>query len=279
MFSEKSSATCYSGSCGLCTSCAGGGKTYVFPEAVTSSKESNELLKWGKTLLHQKRVRKQFNELKSIGIRGSRVDEKLKEERLKEEQRRNEELTKKRENTMRIADEYGEFEESDYEKRMKELVEETISGYKSGEDPIPAKYISFGRTIGVEMDGLYEVEEGYFYDADKFNRVDNLSNEEYHAYTEKFSIYKEKMDALIIQYGWKHQEDPGEIPLKVEHKGEQYTLIQDTICALCDDPECAMISHCCLEQDTFGGISDYYSGTPIYTHKKKHELCALCILK
>ena len=208
------------------------------------------------------------------------INDDIYNEIIEELEEKEEQAKQKRENTMRIEREYEDFEDGgDYEKRMKELVEETISGYKYGEDPIPAKYLSFGRTMGVEMDGRYEVEGGYFYDADKFNRVDNLSNEEYQDYTEKFSIYKEKMDALIIQYGWKHKGEPGEIPLTVEHEGKQYTLIQDTPCALCDDPECTMISHCCLEQDPFGVISDYYSGTPIYTHKKKHELCALCILK
>ena len=273
MFSTKSSATCYSGSCGLCSSCVGEGNKYIFPEIVIGPAEQEEALRW----MHRNKVRKQFKELKDIDIPSLLEEEQRREERLKEEKLRQEER-KKQVNTMRIADEYEEFESGDYQKRMKELVEGTISDYQSGE-VVPATYLSFGRAIGVDMEGTYEVEAGYLYDADKFNRVDNLSNEKFQEYTEKFSLYKEKMSELITKYDWNFQNDPGKIPLTVDHEGKQYTLIQDTICALCDDPECTMIAHCCLEQDTYGIISDYYSGVPIYTHNKKHELCALCILK
>ena len=272
MFSKNSSSTCYSGACGLCSSCVGEGNKYIFPAIVKGAAEQEE----GMRLLYRNKVRKQFKELKSIVTPMGLQEGILREERLKEEQRLLEE--RKKLNTMNIADEYEEFGPGDYEKRMKELVEGIILDYQPG-DVVPATYLSFGRDIGAEMEGTYEVEAGYLYDADKFNRVDNLSNEQFQEYIGRFPVYKEKMSALITKYDWNYQNDPGKIPLTVDHEGKQYTLIQDTICALCDDPECTMIAHCCLEQDTYGIISDYYSGVPIYTHNKEHELCALCILK
>ena len=146
------------------------------------------------------------------------------------------------------------------------------------------------REMGVPLEGSIRVQQGYLFRADHFNRMDKLSPEEFQGYVDKFPEFQEKMADLVNKYNYKYPEQPGSIPKFVDTENGRYTLIEQTLGQMCDDPECTMIGHCVIEDEErnsvdapdeflFNGMSEYYKTLPIYTKNKNHELCALCLLK
>ena len=141
------------------------------------------------------------------------------------------------------------------------------------------------RALGVPLQGSIRLEEGYLFQADNFNIMDNLSKEEYKESIDKFPGYRDKMDKLMKSYGYEYPELSGSIPKHYDLLEGRYTLIEETGGQMCDEPECTMIGHCMIKQDEVimkhAGLvdyySDYYATLPIYTRNKDHELCALCI--
>ena len=94
----------------------------------------------------------------------------------------------------------------------------------------------------------------------------------------------------ITVYINKYPGQPGSIPKFVDTENGRYTLIEQRLGQMCDDPECTMIGHCVIEDEErnsvdapyeflFNEMSEYYKTLPIYTKNKNHELCALCLLK
>ena len=146
------------------------------------------------------------------------------------------------------------------------------------------------REMGVPLEGSIRVQQGYLFRADHFNRMDNLSPEEFQGYVDKFPEFQEKMANLVNKYNYKYPEQPGTIPKFVDTENGRYTLIEQRMGQMCDDPECTMIGHCVIEDEErnsvdapyeflFNEMSEYYKTLPIYTKNKNHELCALCLLK
>ena len=146
------------------------------------------------------------------------------------------------------------------------------------------------RELGVPLEGSIRVQQGYLFCADHFNRMDKLSPEEFQGYVDKFPEFQEKMANLVNKYNYKYPEQPGTIPKVVDTENGRYTLIEQRMGQMCDDPECTMIGHCVIEDEErnsvdapyeflFNEMSEYYKTLPIYTKNKNHELCALCLLK
>ena len=146
------------------------------------------------------------------------------------------------------------------------------------------------RELGVPLEGSIRVQQGYLFRADHFNRMDKLSPEEFQGYVDKFPEFREKMANLVKKYNYKYPGQPGSIPKFVDTENGRYTLIEQTLGQMCDDPECTMIGHCVIEDEErnsvdapdeflFNGMSEYYKTLPIYTKNKNHELCALCLTK
>ena len=145
------------------------------------------------------------------------------------------------------------------------------------------------RDMGIPLEGGIRVQQGYLFRADHFNKMDNLSPEEFQGYVDKFPEFKQKMANLAKKYNYKYPEQPGSIPKYVDTENGRYTLIEETGGQMCDDLECTMIGHCVIKNDEdsynpgteffYSEMSEYYKTLPIYTKNKNHELCALCILK
>ena len=145
------------------------------------------------------------------------------------------------------------------------------------------------REMGIPLEGGIRVQQGYLFRADHFNKMDNLSPEEFQGYVDKFPEFKKKMTNLVNKYDYKYPEQPGSIPKYVDTENGRYTLIEETGGQMCDDLECTMIGHCVIKNDEdsynpgteffYSEMSEYYKTLPIYTKNKNHELCALCLLK
>jgi hypothetical protein len=133
------------------------------------------------------------------------------------------------------------------------------------------------RYMGVPLEGEIRLANGYRFCSDNFNKMDNLSTEEYRGYLDKFPEFKKEMDQLMKGYNYEYPEKSGSIPKFYDREEGRYTLIEDTGGQMCDDPECTMIAHC-IQEEWFDG-SDYYGTLPIYTRNKDHELCAICVSK
>ena len=166
---------------------------------------------------------------------------------------------------------------------------ERVRDMYNNENPALTSELFAMREMGIPLEGGYRVKQGYLFRADHFNRMDNLSPEEYQGYVDKFPEFKEKMKNLVNRYDYKYPEQPGSIPKYVDTEQGRYTLIENTGGQMCDNIECTMIGHCVIdneERDVYTGeeflynsMSEYYKTLPIYTKAKNHELCALCILK
>tara|TARA_B100000579_G_scaffold2395_1_gene1849 strand:+ start:1362 stop:2087 length:726 start_codon:yes stop_codon:yes gene_type:complete len=145
------------------------------------------------------------------------------------------------------------------------------------------------REMGIPLEGGIRVQQGYLFRADHFNKMDNLSPEEFQGYVDKFPEFKQKMANLTKKYNYKYPEKPGSIPKYVDTENGRYILIEETGGQMCDDLECTMIGHCAIKNDEdaynpgteffYSEMSEYYKTLPIYTKNKNHELCALCLLK
>ena len=167
---------------------------------------------------------------------------------------------------------------------------ESVKDMYTEETPALTSELFAMREMGIPLEGSIRVKQGYLFRADHFNRMDKLSPEEFQGYVDKFPEFQEKMANLVNKYNYKYPEQPGSIPKFVDTENGRYTLIEQTLGQMCDDPECTMIGHCVIEDEErnsvdapdeflFNGMSEYYKTLPIYTKNKNHELCALCLLK
>jgi hypothetical protein len=160
------------------------------------------------------------------------------------------------------------------------FVQQTLTEVKRlyGDDVKPLQSELFAmRYMGVPLEGEIRLANGYRFCSDNFNKMDNLSTEEYRGYLDKFPEFKKEMDQLMKGYNYEYPEKSGSIPKFYDREEGRYTLIEDTGGQMCDDPECTMIAHC-IQEEWFDG-SDYYGTLPIYTRNKDHELCAICVSK
>lgn len=167
---------------------------------------------------------------------------------------------------------------------------ESVKDMYTEETPALTSELFAMREMGIPLEGSIRVQQGYLFRADHFNRMDNLSPEEFQGYVDKFPEFQEKMANLVNKYNYKYPEQPGTIPKFVDTENGRYTLIEQRMGQMCDDPECTMIGHCVIEDEErnsvdapyeflFNEMSEYYKTLPIYTKNKNHELCALCLLK
>ena len=167
---------------------------------------------------------------------------------------------------------------------------ESVKDMYTEETPALTSELFAMREMGIPLEGSIRVQQGYLFRADHFNRMDKLSPEEFQGYVDKFPEFQEKMANLVNKYNYKYPEQPGTIPKFVDTENGRYTLIEQRLGQMCDDPECTMIGHCVIEDEErnsvdapyeflFNEMSEYYKTLPIYTKNKNHELCALCLLK
>ena len=89
--------------------------------------------------------------------------------------------------------------------------------------------------------------------------------------------YQYDMHELVsTRYNFKSPENPGTIPKKIEYQDKEYTLIEETHCAVCDNPQCQEMFQ--YQDDRETGLSMmFYPILPVYTHNREKELCALCL--
>ena len=173
-------------------------------------------------------------------------------------------------------------------KIAQEKLEEVRDMYTE-ETPALTSELFVMREMGIPLEGGIRVQQGYLFRADHFNKMDNLSPEEFQGYVDKFPEFKQKMANLAKKYNYKYPEKPGSIPKYVDTENGRYTLIEETGGQMCDDLECTMIGHCVIKNDEdsynpgteffYSEMSEYYKTLPIYTKNKNHELCALCLIK
>ena len=159
---------------------------------------------------------------------------------------------------------------------VQEALMKVKSLYDDDVKPLQSELFAM-RYMGVPLEGDIILDNGFRFCADNFNKMDNLSTEEYRGYLAKFPEFKKEMDKLMARYNYEYPEKSGSIPKFYDREEGRYTLIGDTGGQMCDDPECTMIGHCILEE--WGDGPDYYGTLPIYTRNKEHELCAICVSK
>ena len=145
---------------------------------------------------------------------------------------------------------------------------------------------------------------GGLFDLDTLKKTMNLDNEEYEKYFEKFGLYTTELNKKLEEYGVELGLNcRGKVPALFLYGGEEYTFTGDTR-AMCDDPECCLMTHCMVNWDASKNGKDQstpygmrcYTGSrppehdshyygrlvgliPKYTKNKTHELCLLCIIK
>lgn len=256
MFCEKASSyVCYSGDCGLCNGCCGGPKNishgYKFPMYMVDAE--NDATKEEK---YKNKVKKQFQDIKNTTVKYTSPKD--------------------------IVNIINDYEDVDaYYKRFQDVTENILGDYEEG-DELPAKYLHIASRVNPTIGGNYLCEEsdGYLFCMDHFKRMYELDTEQFDDYVRQFPEFQEKIKKVMDDHGWVSRENPGTLPLETMYEGKKYTLIQhDCMGILCDEKDCSMISHCTIETDPSGMVSEYYSTLPYYTHNKKHELCALCAIK
>jgi len=159
---------------------------------------------------------------------------------------------------------------------VQEALMKVKSLYDDDVKPLQSELFAM-RYMGIPLEGDIILDNGFRFCADNFNKMDNLSTEEYRGYLAKFPEFKKEMDKLMARYNYEYPEKSGSIPKFYDREEGRYTLIGDTGGQMCDDPECTMIGHCILEE--WGDGPDYYGTLPIYTRNKEHELCAICVSK
>ena len=246
-FSKKSSSSCFSSQCGLCSSCCGNTD--------------------GSVGSHPDRIHQKYRYYYP-----GYVDEKP----IYEEDNKYVNWCKYQ-GMLKI-----------YENSLKRKSLDLVNMY-SDDDPALTSELYAMRSLDIPLEGSIRVMQGYFFRADHFNRMDNLTPEQFQSYVDKFPEFQEKMANLVNKYNYKYPEEPGSIPKVVDTENGRYTLIEETGGQMCDDPECTMIGHCVIENEDknmedapteflYNGMAEYYKTLPIYTKNKNHELCALCIL-
>ena len=103
---------------------------------------------------------------------------------------------------------------------------------------------------------------GGLFDLDVMKKQMNLENDEYEKYFEKFNSYiidvKKKMRGYGVELGRPCQ---GKVPQVVICGGEGYTFTADTS-AMCDEPECSLMTHCMINWDEdYGSEDNEYSSS------------------
>ena len=89
-------------------------------------------------------------------------------------------------------------------------------------------------------------------------------------------LFENTRELASTRYNFKGPENPGTIPKKVQYQDKEYTLIEETHCAICDNPQCQEMFQ--YQDDRETGLSMmFYPMLPVYTHNREKELCALCI--
>tara|TARA_B110000495_G_C23001716_1_gene591259 strand:+ start:931 stop:1710 length:780 start_codon:yes stop_codon:yes gene_type:complete len=231
MFSTKSSLTCFSGGCGLCSRCSGGTVgNYAYPD---------------------------------YGVREEPIKTKTNWE--------------KYQGMLKISEKYRSYlNETENISFVKETLTKVKDMYDDDVKPLQSELFAM-RAMGIPLEGDILLDNGYRFCADNFNQMDNLSNDDYQGYVDKFPEFKKKMDQLMKKYNYEYPEKSGTIPKSYERKEGKYTLIEESGGQMCDDPECTMVGHCIM--DIRPEYSYYYGMLPIYTRNKEHELCSLCISK
>lgn len=108
-------------------------------------------------------------------------------------------------------------------------------------------------------------------------REEELSGEEQKPdYPKLLTKYRNDMYEIITRYNYKSPENPGNIAKKVRFKDKDYTLIEESHSAVCDNPICQQMFQ--YQDNLETGLSAfYYPMLPIYTHNMEGEYCALCI--
>ena len=136
---------------------------------------------------------------------------------------------------------------------------------------------------------------GGLFDLDILRKQMNLSNEDYEKYFDKFQTYIDEVNVKMKEYNTTLGENyRGKVPEFINIGDDKYTLWDDHR-VMCDDPECALMTHCMINWDEDGNYTGtrppahgpnahYYYGPiigsiPKYTKNKSHELCILCALR
>ena len=93
---------------------------------------------------------------------------------------------------------------------------------------------------------------------------------------ESFKEYYNNMQELVKKYDFKCPEKSGTIPKIVSFNDKEYTLIEETHCAICDNSMCQKMFQ--YQDDRELGYSAFfYPILPVYTHNYQGEYCALCV--
>lgn len=141
-----------------------------------------------------------------------------------------------------------------------------------------------------QVAGSVVLSGGGLFNLDIAKKQANLKNEDYEIYFEKFDTYLKELDEVLKSYGCSLENiDSKRLPSSFTVNGEKYTYSDDPrIC--CDDMECGTMLHCMFNwqrPNNYTGkkkpkhcqfyYSDIVSMIPMYTKEMKHELCILCI--
>lgn len=151
--------------------------------------------------------------------------------------------------------------------------------------------IFLGKVDLDDIAGKIAISGGGLFDIDVCKKQKNLKNEDYEEYFEKFNIYLERTTDEMRKYGatsFSHISQMGKIPRSFNVNGEVYTYTDDPR-VVCDNEDCNVMNHCMINWDRENNYTGeknpkhnslYYSKLisyiPKYTKNMRHELCLLC---
>ena len=303
------SAVCFSSECGLCSTCCGpledhsiarsGLQDYITPAemyemetGLIPPRESLPIDTWG---LYQ-------------GMLYTSMEYRWSGNNIYHKWNMIIRLLKRRDHYFRLYDNGGvmdQIKESNID-FLKGCTEESVV-YGKGRSLKPETYmihmaIQYGNIDINKVGGKVSCSGGVLFDLDTMRKCMNLGNEEYEKNFDKFGEYITKIHTKMEEYGVKlDQGYQGAIPEVILYGDEEYTFTKDKR-AMCDEPECCLMTHCMVNWDEMktGNLQScamkcytgnmepehdsYYYGQligkiPKYTQNMKHELCILCILK
>ena len=284
--------SCFSGDCGLCSSCSGGAGTkvvkYLCPRDLYKMETGkdpppgpkNPRALWQKMMNESSLYRIHLN-----STWGRLVRRKAFRERLIQKSRR---MYAPDGIFWEIYRIHAEFLEGCTE-------EGVIYGKKRCLKPEINIIYSIIRRGDVDINtlgGKVVISGGGLFDIDTLKKQMNLTNEDYEKYFDKFETYLVEVDEKMKEYGASRGKNfRGKVPEFIKVGDEKYTLWEDDR-IMCDEPDCSLMKHCMInwdENDNYTGShppkhDSYYYGPiiasiPNYTKDKKHELCLTCALK